>query len=106
VAFVFILTFFRLIFIDGIRKRSWLEMLNPLAQRKSSGTNDLTVGEISDVETPISSPDTASHRGKNIFVFLHCELNTYTTDAFSIFKKYLLSCERAGLKGLLGIIKK
>ena len=53
------------LFIDGIRKRSWLQMLNPLAKHQPTRTNDLTTGDANDFETSVSSPDATGYTGEN-----------------------------------------
>ncbi|CAF3321374.1 unnamed protein product [Rotaria socialis] len=50
---------------NGIRKRSWLQMFNPLRKHKSLPTNDLTTGDGTDFESRTSSPDTAGYIALN-----------------------------------------
>ncbi|CAF3567750.1 unnamed protein product [Rotaria sordida] len=48
----------------GIRKRSWLHMLNPLVRHKSKRSNDTTTGGTSEFESPMST-DIAGYIGLN-----------------------------------------
>ncbi len=52
-----------LIFLVGIHKRSWLQMLNPLARHKSNRSDDATLGGTSDFELPLTS-DATAYTGK------------------------------------------
>lgn len=56
-------------FIDGIRKRSWLQMLNPLSRHNSTVDNELSI-DGNDLEIPSSSPDTGGYIGKILFISL------------------------------------
>ncbi|CAF4029731.1 unnamed protein product [Rotaria sp. Silwood2] len=49
---------------NGIHKRSWLHMLNPLARHKSNQSNDTTTGGTSEFEGPIAT-DRADYIGLN-----------------------------------------
>lgn len=62
-----------MLFIDGIRKRSWLQMFNPLRKHKSPPNNDLTAGDGSDFESHTSSPDTAGYIGKKLIFLMTCQ---------------------------------
>ena len=42
-----------LFFLDGIRKRSWLQMLNPLDRHQSPELNEPNPDETSDLEFPM-----------------------------------------------------
>ena len=56
-----------------MHKRSWLQMLNPLARHKSNRSDDATTGGASDFELPLSS-NTTAYTGKmeNPFFPLFC----------------------------------
>jgi hypothetical protein len=49
---------------NGIRKRSWLQMLNPLSRNQPSPTDELPEDE-NDIESPVSSPDATGYIALN-----------------------------------------
>ncbi|CAF1289067.1 unnamed protein product [Rotaria sordida] len=67
---------------NGIRKRSWLQMLSPLGKHRPSLTNDLTPGDGSEFEGSGSSPDTSGYialNRKNTTTTIHLDETIPTT---------------------------
>ena len=50
-------------FVDGVRKRSWLQMLNPLSRNRRSPAEEVPE-DGNDLESPVSSPDATGYIGK------------------------------------------
>ncbi|CAF1331760.1 unnamed protein product [Adineta steineri] len=50
---------------NGIRKRSWLDMLNPLSKHRATPINDVSTGDMNDFESPVTAPDTPGYIALN-----------------------------------------
>ncbi|CAF1102726.1 unnamed protein product [Adineta steineri] len=50
---------------NGIRKRSWLDMLNPLSKHRATPVNDVSTGDMNDFESPVTAPDTPGYIALN-----------------------------------------